>query len=101
METTDVLNRLAELKVTIRADGGNIIVSPASRIPPEVKAAIKEHKHEILGRLRHVSDGQPPPLDQPLKTEQELRIWIDHTKDPEAFDRWLEWAMHYTDSVGE
>jgi hypothetical protein len=38
-------------------------------------------------------------LDLPLKTEQELRRWMDYTADPEVFARWLEWAMNYTDPV--
>ena len=45
------------------------------------------------------ADGQLPPLDRPPQNEQELRRWMDHTADPEAFARWLEWAMNYTDLV--
>ena len=45
------------------------------------------------------ADGQLPPLDRPPQNEQELRRWMDHTADPEAFVRWLEWAMNYTDPV--
>jgi len=45
------------------------------------------------------ADGQLPPLDRAPQTEQELLRWMDHTADPEAFARWLEWAMNYTDPV--
>ena len=45
------------------------------------------------------ADGQLPPLDRPPQNEQELRRWMDHTADPEAFARWLERAMSYTDPV--
>jgi hypothetical protein len=44
-----------------------------------------------------VGDGQPPPLGRPPATEMELRRLIDHLADPEAFTRWLEWAMSYMD----
>mgnify|MGYP000430384082 CR=1 FL=1 len=46
-------------------------------------------------------DGQPPPLNRPPQTEQELRRLIDHLADPEAFARWLEWAMNYSDPEEE
>ena len=43
-------------------------------------------------------DGLPPPLDRPPETEQELRRLYNHwVAYPEAFTRWLEWAMVYTD----
>ena len=45
------------------------------------------------------ADGQLPRLDRPPQNEQELRRWMDHTADPEAFARWLERAMSYTDPV--
>jgi hypothetical protein len=49
------------------------------------------------GRL---SDGQPPPLDRPPKTERELRRLFDYWEaDPEVFTRWLEWAMAYTEAA--
>ena len=48
----------------------------------------------ISGRPRAALPWTGPP-----KREQELRRWMDHTADPEAFARWLEWAMNYTDPV--
>ena len=46
-----------------------------------------------------VGDGPPP--DRPPQTEQELRRLIDHLADPEAFTRWIDWAMSYTDPAEE
>ena len=86
--------------VSVRADGGNIVVTPASKIPAEVKSAIREHKPGILARLRPLGD-EAPPLDRPPATEQELRRLMDHLADPEAFTRWLEWAMSYIDPAEE
>ena len=40
------------------------------------------------------ADGQLPPLDRPPQNEHELRRWMDHTADPEAFAQWLRWAMN-------
>ncbi len=44
-----------------------------------------------------LGDGQAPYLDRPPQNEQELRRLMDHTAEPEAFARWLEWAMAYVD----
>ena len=102
MTATEVLNRLDKLGVTAWPNSGNIRFQPASRVPPGLKAQIKEHKPEILILLLDQAkrgDGQPAPLDRPPKTEQELRRWMDHTADLEAFAQWLEWAMSYTAPV--
>ena len=102
MTATEVLNRLDKLGVTAWPNSGNIRFQPASRVPPGLKAQIKEHKPEILILLLDQAkrgDGQLPPLDRPPQNEQELRRWMDHTADPEAFAQWLEWAMNYTDPV--
>ena len=100
MTATEVLNRLDKLGVTAWPNSGNIRFQPASRVPQGLKDQIKEHKPEILVLLLDQTrrgDGHPPPLDRPPQTEQELRRLIDHLADPEAFARWLEWAMTYND----
>ena len=92
---------LAELKYrgVILARDGDWLHYRALRgaLTPELREAMAENKAEILSALRRVGDGQPPPLNRPPQTEQELRRLIDHLADPEAFSRWLEWAMDYTD----
>ena len=40
-------------------------------------------------------------MDRPPKTEKELRRLIDHLAEPEAFERWLDWAMNRTDAADE
>ena len=68
------------------------------RVPEGLLSDVRQHKAEIIQELRRsYGDGQPPPLDRPPETEQELRRLIDHLADPEAFTRWLEWAMSRTD----
>ena len=102
MTATEVLNRLVKLGVTAWPNSGNIRFQPASRVPPGLKAQIKEHKPEILILLLDQAkrgDGQAPPTDRPSQNEQELRRWMDHTVESEVFVRWLEWAMNHTDPV--
>ena len=45
--------------------------------------------------------GQALPLGRPPKTEKELRRVIDHLAEPEAFERWLDWAMNRTDPADD
>ena len=45
--------------------------------------------------------GQTLPLGLPPKTEKELRRLIDHLAEPEAFERWLDWAMSRTDPADD
>ena len=95
-----VLQQAHEAGLTVWVEGAHLQVE--GEPTPKALAAVetlREHKAEVLSFLRRVGDGQPPPLDRPPKTEQELRRWMDHTADPEAFARWLEWAMSYTDPV--
>ena len=76
MTATEVLNRLDKLGVTAWPNSGNIRFQPASRVPPGLKAQIKEHKPEILILLLDQAkrgDGHPPPLDRPPEGETELR----------------------------
>ena len=53
MNAQSVLDRLAELGVTTRVEGADITIQPASKVPPELKAALRENKPEIVSRLRH------------------------------------------------
>jgi hypothetical protein len=40
-----------------------------------------------------VGDGQPPPLDRPPATREELARLIDRLADAQAFAAWLERLM--------
>jgi hypothetical protein len=98
MTASDILDRLNELGVSVRIVGDKVRVTPVSKVPGELLAEAKAHKAEIVQELRPpYSDGKPPPLDRPLAKEQELRRWMDHTADEANFDRWLAWALEYTD----
>ena len=98
MDAVGILQRLHSFGVSVTLEGDQLAVRPGSKVPPELVPQIREHKAEIVSHLgRRVGDGQPPPLGRPIKTERELRRWMDHTADPVEFAKWLEWAMNYTD----
>jgi len=95
----DVLDRLAELGINAWTAGEKLRLQPGSKVPPELFEEVRQHKAEILSVLRTVGDGQAPLLNRPPATEQELRRLIDLLADPEAFARWREWAMTFTDQA--
>ena len=98
MDATEVLDRLSALGITAWASGEKLLLEPGSKVPPDLLDEVREHKPEILARLRPLGDGQSPPLHRPPATEQELRRLYEHWgAKPEAFARWLEWAMNYSD----
>ena len=100
MTSSETLAELERLGVVLEPNGNKLRYrAPQGALTPELREAITENKAEIISTLRSVGDSQPPPLDRPPQNEQELRRWMDHTADPEAFARWLERAMSYTDPV--
>ena len=100
MTSGETLAKLERLGVVLEPNGDKLRYrAPQGALTPELREAITENKAEIISTLRRLGDGQAPPLDRPPQTEQELRRRIDHLADYEAFDRWLEWAMNYSDPV--
>jgi len=98
MTAVEILDRLDELGVSVRLVGNKIRVAPVSVVPGDLLAEAKAHKQELISELTQVyGDGQPPPLDRPPATEQELRRLMDYTANEESFAKWLAWAMNYTD----
>ncbi len=98
MTTSEILDRLTDLGVSVRIVGDKVRVTPVSKVPSDLMEEAKAHKAEIVQELHVVyGDGQSPPLDRPPVNEQELRRLIDHLADPEAFSEWMEWAMNYQD----
>ena len=88
--SSDYLDRLSELGVSVHADGDNVVIKPGSKAPVELKKAIRENKAEVIALLVE-------PICRPPQTEQELRRLIDRLADPEYFTAWFDWAMEITD----
>ena len=96
-QAAELLEQLQSFGVSVSVDQDELVLRPGNKVPADLLPEVRQHKAGIIEHLRAVGDGQPPPLDRPPKTDQELRRWMDHTTDPEAFARWLEWAMTYFD----
>lgn len=102
-EVLVVLEQAREAGLTVRVDGSDLQVDGEGEPTRQAWAAIeslKEYKAEVVSYLKKYGDGQPPPLDRPPVTEQELRRLIDHLADPAAFAEWLDWAMNNPDDNG-
>lgn len=52
MTASSVLKELHALGVEVLPAGENLLIRPASRVPPELKARLREHKPEILAALK-------------------------------------------------
>lgn len=99
MTATEILDRLNELGVEVELIGDQVQVTPVSKVPHELLDEAKLHKAEIVRELsRCYGDGQLPPLDRPLETEQELKRWYDYTEDPKSFADWMKWNTAPFDS---
>jgi len=46
-----VLDELRAIGVDVVPFGDNLVIRPASKVPPELKAKLREHKAEILAAL--------------------------------------------------
>ena len=62
-----LLSRLADLGVTARADGGVLRLRPASIVPADLLADLRDHKPERLALLTANDAAPPPPLPPPSK----------------------------------
>ena len=97
LDAARVLDRLIDLGIGTRVDGGRLFLTPMDQVPAGLLAEVRENKPAIVALLTPVGDGRPPPMDRPPQSEQELRRLIDHLVDPVAFSRWLEKLMQQTD----
>lgn len=69
MPATDVLSQLRGLGVTVAVAGDKLSLEPASRIPPELLAAVRECKLELLRLLR-----PPTPREVADELEEMCRL---------------------------
>jgi len=58
-----VLEELRALGVQVIPDGGNLVICPASRVPPELKERLRAAKAEVLEVLK----ARPATLPKPGK----------------------------------
>jgi hypothetical protein len=58
MQTVEILATLKQLGITAYTKGDRLICEPGSKLPPDLKPEIREHKAEIVGLLLR---GQSAP----------------------------------------
>ena len=79
-QAAELLKRLQSIGVSITVDRDELVLRPASKVPPGIKDALRENKPELLNILTRPLGDAPPQLDRPPATEQELRHLIDHRR---------------------
>ena len=57
MDATDILNRLRDLGVEVRADGDDLLLVPGSKVPADLASAISGARAEVISQL---ADGREP-----------------------------------------
>jgi hypothetical protein len=51
MELTEILSTLKQLGITAQANGGKLVLTPGSMVPPDLVPVIQEHKAEFIALL--------------------------------------------------
>ena len=105
MTSTEILDRLHDLGVTVQANGLKVRLEPASKVPAELLAQVKEHKPEIIRELRQpYGDGQPPSQDrQPTKEPESLERLITRLKNGHTWllDQHQKWQAGDSDAESD
>src|SRR3989304_7775476 len=60
MNATAIFEQLANLGVTVTAEGDKIILEPGSRVPSALLTTIRECKPELLAQLTEQYHSKPP-----------------------------------------
>lgn len=67
MNAAEILAAVQEAGAALRVEGGSLVASNASRLPPEIKTAIRGNKPQIIAALSvepcdisDISDKTPP-----------------------------------------
>ena len=77
MDAVQVLTELQEYGVSLTLEGDDIVASPASRIPDNLRPEIREHKSEIVEHLRHMpgqEECQPCTCNEDLVVEKQVVV---------------------------
>ena len=53
IDAVGIFDRLVDMGISARVDGERLFLSPVDRVPPEMLAAVRENKTEIITRLQH------------------------------------------------
>ena len=73
MDAAAILDRLSDIGVTVRLSDDRLQIFPGSKVPPELLSQIRQHKAELVSRLRSVptppDGGRTPAPSKPKPAE--------------------------------
>jgi hypothetical protein len=87
----EILEEFKALGVQVIADGENLVIRPASKVPPELKERLRAAKAEVLAALK-ARPATPPKPDKPVECRYDwqpgyrgLRLHcVTHREQPHA-----------------
>ena len=62
----EILEEFKALGVEVTPDGENLVIRPASKVPPELKERLRAAKAEVLAALK-ARPATPPKPDKPVE----------------------------------
>jgi hypothetical protein len=68
MQAAGILDTFKKLGITALANGDKLVVEPGSKVPPDLKPEIRQHKAEIISLLREPKSN--PVMDHLLSRLQ-------------------------------
>lgn len=86
MGARDLLDDLAGLGISVRADGDGLIVSPRELLTDELRAALKEFKPDLLAMLTKPPSPEPGHEAQPEPAESSQGVADDGEMEPDPID---------------
>lgn len=87
MTTERLIEQLADLGVSMVADGETLIVKPASLVPAELIDDIRLHKPELINKVppRHPLDSELSEIVRQVRAKGYVCLWSTVLEDGVAF----------------
>jgi hypothetical protein len=81
--TCPILEELKAIGVEVLPHGSDLVIRPASKVPPELKERLRAHKAEVLAILKAgaASTGARRATCSPTCYEVEPGRWVHHPRD--------------------
>ncbi len=77
MGARELLSDLADAGLSISAEGGHLVIRPASKLTDHMRAALRDAKPELLALLRSGSDAAPCDTAAVGWTDADIARFID------------------------
>ena len=77
MNAVDILETARERGIELAVNGDAVMARPREAITDELRAAIRQHKPELLTLLRQEGEQRRPFLSTPQETAAAIAAWLE------------------------